>query len=78
MSRSRRKTSIIGICGSASASEKKDKRFANKRLRRLQNIAIHKGLDVLPDILDVSNQYMMSKDGKIYFDPKKYPKLMRK
>lgn len=78
MSRSKRKTPIIGICGSASASEKKDKRFAHKRLRRLQNVAVAKEEDVLPCMLDVSNVWMMPKDGKMYFDKKKYPKLMRK
>ena len=36
------------------------------------------GQPVLPIIREVSNVYDFNKDGKMTFDPAKYPKLMRK
>lgn len=78
MSRSRRKTPISGI--TMAGSEKYDERLANRRLRHRvrQRLATgHDGTD-LPLLREVSNVWTMDKDGKLYFDPNTYPKLMRK
>lgn len=34
--------------------------------------------DVLPVLRELSNVWSMTKDGKMIFDPQKYPKFMRK
>lgn len=67
MSRSKRKTRIIGA-GGKSASEKKDKTLANKRLRRAVKIRLKKGDEVLPNKKEISNVYDFAKDGKVYDD----------
>jgi hypothetical protein len=76
MARSRRKTPIVSI--SSSASEKQDKRRANRALRRAVNVAVKTGKDDLPVIDDVSNPWAMSKDGKTYLGLKNSAKWMRK
>ena len=79
MSRSYRKTPIIGNCAD---SDKKDKREYNKSLRELTKIAFRKGqLDNIPLYkLDGNHNdiWDWAKDGKHYFNPKKHPELMRK
>ena len=78
MSNSYRKTSITGIC--CADSEKQDKRKANRKLRRntKQRLMLSDAENYLPQIRDVSNIWCMSKDGKMYFNSKKHPNLMRK
>lgn len=79
MSDSKRKTAIAGI--TAARSEKQDKRYANKGLRRVAKTTIpktHSDELMLPILREVSNVWDMKKDGKQYFNPKKNPKLMRK
>jgi hypothetical protein len=79
MSRSRRKTPITGI--TTAESEKKDKRIANRNLRRTSRTAIQKQDSdeiALPILREVRNVWGMQKDGKQFFDSKKHPKLMRK
>lgn len=76
MSRSRKKTPYHGIAGT---SDKKDKRCANRALRR----AVHAALDVdpegiVPQVREVSDPWSFSKDGKKYFEPARFPELMRK
>jgi hypothetical protein len=80
MSRSRRRTPIIGIAGSNRVSEKQDKRFNNRAFRRKNRVKLQiEGEDFEGIAVDeVSNLWTMTKDGKFYFDPKKFPKLMRK
>jgi len=67
MSRSRLKRPFIPI--TTASSEKNDKRLANRKLRRLTTLKLRRGsLDddlILPEIRDVSNVYLFSKDGKI-------------
>lgn len=78
MSRSRRKTPI---CGIASAdSEKEDKQTYNRRYRRAfkKQLHINPFAEVFPHLKEYSNPWCMGKDGKTWFDPKEYPKLMRK
>lgn len=76
MSRSRRKTPIIGW--TTAPSEKEDKRLANRRLRRIvRNILrTQEDPDVLPDLREVSDPWDMNKDGKQWIDPDS--KWMRK
>lgn len=82
MSRSRRRNAICGI--TTARSEKADKRQANRRLRvRSRSTTAHAGSDsatdlVWPGMRDVSNPWSMAKDGKLRFDPARWPRLMRK
>ncbi len=77
MSRSRRKTPIAGVA--TSDSEKDDKRKANRRERRVNRILLRtRGEEALKDRRAVSNVWSFAKDGKIRFDPKKEPGLLRK
>ncbi len=68
MSRSYRKTPIIGNAGN---SEKKDKQIANKKFRKRSKQKLHQQqLDYLPyDMNEVHNVWSMSKDGKRYLNP---------
>ena len=88
MSRSKRKTAIMGI--TCAVSEKQDKIIAHRRLRRtvhgrLRPYQLLKlGSDeqdtdpLLPDIRESSNVYTFAKDGKQRFDPIAQPEYMRK
>lgn len=75
MSRSRRKTPIIGV--TAAQSEKQDKRFMNRRLRTAMRSTGNTDLG----LHDVSDVWNMRKEGKMY-DPEfrtcRGGKLMRK
>jgi hypothetical protein len=66
MSRSRRKNPFRGLGGN---SEKWDKRKNNRRLRRKCQQAIRDGKDILPLMREVSDQWLMNKDGKVRLDP---------
>jgi len=79
MSHSRRHFPACGI--TTARSEKEDKRIHNRRFRHhikqaLKTFDLETG--VLPVLREVSNVWDMAKDGKTIFDPKKYPKYMRK
>lgn len=78
MSRSRRHTSITGM--TTARSEKWDKREANRRARRLvREVLGHEPeADALPHLREVSSVWTFEKDGKQWFDPRRYPKDMRK
>lgn len=73
MSRSYRKTSIIGNAGS---SEKMDKIVAHRKFRKyIKNhiTATHGDLELLEEIMmpkddEISNTWTSSKDGKTYWD----------
>lgn len=73
MSRSYRKTSIIGNAGS---SEKMDKIIAHRKFRKyIKNhiTATHGDLELLEEIMmpkddEISNPWTSSKDGKTYWD----------
>lgn len=75
MSHSYRKTPIFGH--TVSESEKKDKRRANRLLRRLSRAMIGQGEEELPNIRDVSNVWSFDKDGKSYWSDAA-PENMRK
>lgn len=74
MSRSRRRTPVMGI---ADASDREDKRRANRALRRGVRVAVDAGREP-PMLREVSNVWGMAKDGKRRFDPMARPERMRK
>ncbi|MCA1634247.1 MAG: hypothetical protein LC802_11280 [Acidobacteria bacterium] len=78
MSRSKKKTPVSGMA--AARSEKQDKRLYNRRYRRACNQSLHMNpaREVVPLLREYSNPAAMAKDGKAWFDPKKFPRLMRK
>lgn len=88
MARSKRKTPICSITtGGFNGSEKDDKRIANRKARRKNNSTVNKILiDVettndiifIDKLIEVSDIWMMNKDGKHLFNPKENPNLMRK
>lgn len=78
MSNSYRKTPISGI--TIAESEKQDKNLANRKERRIirQILAYSPEDGVFPQKREIINVWDMSKDGKRWFDPTKYPKFMWK
>lgn len=88
MARSKRKTPICSITISGfNGSEKDDKRIANRKARRKNNSTVNRMLidiettnDIIfvDKLIEVSDIWMMNKDGKHLFNPKEHPNLMRK
>ena len=78
MSGSRKKTSIGGM--TTAASEKHDKRLANRRLRRAVREVLNtvEGPDLLPHRRELSSPWTMAKDGKHWFDARRFPEELRK
>lgn len=76
MSRSYRKTPVIGNAG---GSEKWDKQKANRKFRKREHQAIHsQQLERLPyDMDDVHNVWCMAKDGKHYVNKNSDSKYTR-
>ena len=52
--------------GLAGDSDKEDKRFANRKLRRNSKMALKAGKEVLPILREVSDPRGFSKDGKTF------------
>lgn len=75
MSRSTRKTPICGI--TTSESEKLDKRFGNRKVRRANRMRLTKGEEPIQRHA-MYDPWMMDKDGKQYFNQDRFPELMRK
>jgi hypothetical protein len=65
MSRSRRKVPIAGI--TTARSEAPDKYHNNHKLRQRVKVALRKEAEVLPVMREVSNIWLMAKDGKRWF-----------
>jgi hypothetical protein len=78
VSRSKKKTPVAGITGAC--SEKQDKRLYNRRYRHVckQALRVCPERELMPHIREYSNPWAMDKDGKVRFDPQKFPKWMRK
>lgn len=78
MSRSKRKTSIIGW--TIAESEKQDKRLYNRRYRRAckQILNTNFECELLPHLREYSSPWAMGKDGKHWFDAEEFPEAMRK
>lgn len=64
MSRSKRKTPIIGI--TTAETEKENKLEANRKLRRLNRMKIHKGDFEFFHLREISDVWCFDKDGKQY------------
>jgi hypothetical protein len=65
MSRSYRHTPVLGNV--KARSEKKDKRLAQRRWRRIVRLSLHRGeWEQLPTLREVSNVWDFPKDGKHY------------
>ena len=62
MSRSRKKTPKTGI--TTAGTEKKNKREANRKFRRVTKIQVKKGDSQFTDIKEISNVWSFDKDGK--------------
>lgn len=77
MSRSFRKTPIRSW---GRTSEKEDKRNYNRSLRRINRVLLSDwGEDAdYKEKNQVMDVWSMAKDGKVRFDPKEFPKQMRK
>ena len=75
MSRSKKKTPIIGF--SSSDSEKKDKRIANRSFRHKAKQQIKTGQEPVTDMNEIITTWDMAKDDKRYIK-KPTPKQMRK
>lgn len=77
MSRSKRHTSITGNW--RGKAEKQDKQTANRRLRRMNTVILASlNEDLCKRVREISDPWLMSKDGKFRFNPQEYPELMRK
>ena len=78
MSRSQRKNPMRGI--TTAKTEKPDKQLASRSERRHVKTALGKNPDseTLPARRELSDVWLMAKDGKRYFDPAKFGKLLRK
>jgi hypothetical protein len=78
VSRSRRRTPICGI--TFAPSEKLDKQFASRCERRTNQQILRASSDdtALVSKRMVSNVWCMAKDGKLHFDARSYPELLRK
>ena len=74
MSRSRRRTPIVGI--TKADSDKRDKALANRRHRRAVHMALADDIEA-PDRREVTNAATFSKDGKQWIGDR-HPELMRK
>lgn len=66
MTRSRKKTPIVGV--STAESEKSDKLLAHRRERKKVRdvLRVEAEPDILPHTHEVSDPWVMAKDGKIY------------
>ena len=78
MSRSTRKTPVLGMIGGG--SEKNDKRICNRRVRRSAKQQLHPDAEdiIIINKREAYDTWDMGKDGKVRFDAVKYPEYMRK
>jgi len=78
MSRSYRHSPILGITASGiNRSEKKDKRRANRKFRRLTHYCLKNDERLPVDLDEVSEVYTWTKDGKQFLDDPR-PEDLRK
>lgn len=65
MSRSVRRTPILGI--TTAVSEKSDKQKANRRYRRAEHVGLARRDEIFPDRRELTDPWTMAKDGKKWF-----------
>lgn len=75
MSRSRKKSKVQSV--SNADTEKEDKRFANRKHRRIVKQQVKSGKENLAQLKEVSNVWSFDKDGK-HYDPDSDPSKLRK
>lgn len=66
MSRSRRKTPIIGV--TCAESEKEDKVITNRKFRRINKYLLNQNKMLFDKTREISNNYLFAKDGKQYLE----------
>jgi hypothetical protein len=76
MSRSCRKTPITGV--TTAESEKAYKQQEHRRERAYVRDALRSGSEEVPGSKEFGNPWSGDKDGKVLFDPREQPELMRK
>ena len=77
MARSRRKNPFRGL--TLADSEKADKVASHRRYRKALKQALSSTLETpLPLERQLTNAWSMAKEGKARFDPRAYPRMMRK
>jgi len=76
VTRSHRKTPVVGIL--IADSEKRDKQLAHRRLRARERQDLDRDGEENPRLREVSDPWRMEKDGKQRIDPSWDPRLMRK
>ena len=76
MSRSRRTTPVTGM--TMAESDKRDKVRAHRRQRRRVRMALAGGHQAVATRRKAGDVWVFAKDGKQRFDPRRWPKLMRK
>ena len=76
MSRSRRKTPVMGI--TKAESDTRDKVLAHRRQRRQVRTALASGVAEVIARRKAGDVWSVAKDGKSRFDPTQFPKLMHK
>ena len=80
MSRSFRRRSHIGYY-LRDNSDRWWKCFWHRKMRAMSHVALHDfdgDADFLPHQNEVSSVWCSWKEGKMYFDPREHPELMRK
>jgi Lhr-like helicase len=75
MSRSRRKTPVMGI--TKAESEKRDKVLAHRRQRRRVHTALASGVAEVITRRKAGEVWSVATDGQPRFDPRRWPQLMR-
>jgi hypothetical protein len=76
MSRSRRKTPVMGI--TKAESDTRDKVLAHRRQRRRVRTALASGRVEVATRRKAGNVWDFAKDSKQRFDPRRWPQLRRK
>ena len=77
MSRSRRKTPVAGV--TAAPSDKLSKAVSNRAHRQALKQSTAADPETPPPTVEQAmDRWSMAKEGKIRFDPRKWPKGMRK
>lgn len=70
MSRSSRKTPIMGFC--SSKGQKRFKQQEHRRERRAVRVALHTGQEIMPHHKKYGNEWDSPRDGKYWFGYLKY------
>jgi hypothetical protein len=78
VSRSRKKTPIVGFTTAESEKAEKQANHRRERRRVRQVLAAEPEAEVLPHTRELSNPWLMGKDGKVYLAAGGDPGMLRK